>query len=88
MAFPKGWTIPVQTSLSADDLDSARYHALGNAVTPPVAEWLALRIRQYLESRDFPDADHKFDASLYTLRNDGLGQLALSFGSKELETLP
>ncbi len=54
MAFPKGWTIPVETSLTSDDLDSARYHALGNAVTPPVAEWLALRIRRYLESRDFP----------------------------------
>ena len=88
MAFPKGWTIPSHTTMSADDLDSARYHALGNAVTPPVAEWLALRIRQYLESRDFPDADQKFDASLYTLRNEGLGQLALSFGNKEVETTP
>ena len=88
MAFPKGWTIPSHTTMSADDLDSARYHALGNAVTPPVAEWLALRIRQYLESRDFPEADQKFDASLYTLRNEGLGQLALSFGNKEVETTP
>ena len=88
MAFPKGWTIPAKTTLSADDLDSARYHALGNAVTPPVAEWLALRIRQYLESCDFPEADQKFNASLYTLRNEGLGQLALSFGNKEVETTP
>ena len=88
MAFPKGWTVPAKTTLSADDLDSARYHALGNAVTPPVAQWLALRIRQYLESRDFPDTAQKFDASLYTLRNDGLGQLALSFGNSEAETVP
>lgn len=88
MAFPKGWTIPAHTTMSADDLDSARYHALGNAVTPPVSEWLALRIRQYLESRDFPEADQKFDASLYTLRNEGLGQLALSFGNNEVETTP
>ncbi len=82
MTFPKGWTIPAQTTLSADDLDSARYHALGNAVTPPVAEWLALRIRLYLESRDFPEAVQKFNAPLYNLRNVGLGQLALSFGNK------
>lgn len=88
MAFPNGWTIPEKTTLSADDLDSARYHALGNAVTPPVAEWLAFRIRQYLESKDFPDSNQKFNASLYTLRNEGLGQLALSFGSSELETTP
>ncbi len=48
MAFPKGWTIPVTQELEGDDLDSARYHALGNAVTPPVAEWLARRIKSYL----------------------------------------
>lgn len=88
MSFPKGWTIPAKTTLSADDLDSARYHALGNAVTPPVAEWMALRIRQYLESRDFPYADQKFDASLYTLRNAGSGQLPLSFGNSEGEITP
>lgn len=88
MAFPKGWTVPSHTTMSSDDLDSARYHALGNAVTPPVAEWLGLRIRQYLESRDFPESDQKFDASLYTLRNEGLGQLALSFGNNEVEIEP
>ncbi|WP_353075766.1 DNA (cytosine-5-)-methyltransferase [Stenotrophomonas sepilia] len=88
MAFPKGWTIPVETSLTSDDLDSARYHALGNAVTPPVAEWLALRIRRYLESRDFPEDDQKLDASLKALRNFALGQLAFDLGSNELETTP
>lgn len=48
MAFPKGWTIPNDHILEGDDLDSARYHALGNAVTPPVAEWIAQRIMTYL----------------------------------------
>ncbi|QOC22581.1 DNA (cytosine-5-)-methyltransferase [Wenzhouxiangella sp. AB-CW3] len=51
MAFPRGWTIPPSHRLEGDDLDSARYHALGNAVTPPVAEWLAYRIRNYLEGK-------------------------------------
>lgn len=88
MAFPKGWTIPAETSLTADDLDSARYHALGNAVTPPVAEWLAHRIRRYLESRDDVGIDQKLDSSLYSLRNSGLGQLDLDLGKRELETLP
>lgn len=48
MAFPKGWTIPDLSHLSHTDLDSARYHALGNAVTPPVAEWIAKRIALYM----------------------------------------
>jgi DNA (cytosine-5)-methyltransferase 1 len=52
MAFPKGWTIPDLNELVGDDLDSARYHALGNAITPPVAEWIAHRIKSYLDSRD------------------------------------
>jgi DNA (cytosine-5)-methyltransferase 1 len=89
MAFPKGWTVPAETTLSPDDLDSARYHALGNAVTPPVAEWLAFRVRQYLESRDISDADQRFVASsLYTFRNEGFGQLDLSFGSNDVEIAP
>jgi len=52
MAFPNGWTIPEKSNLSYNDLDSARYHALGNAVTPPVAEWIAKRIAHYLNQFD------------------------------------
>lgn len=51
MAFPSGWTLTDGAGLIGEDLDSARYHALGNAVTPPVAEWLAKRIHAYLEVR-------------------------------------
>lgn len=44
--FPDGWSMPPEGSAfgAADDLDSLRYYALGNAVTVPVAEWLAGRI--------------------------------------------
>ena len=52
MGFPAGWTVPPPDKFRQDDLDSLRYHALGNAVTPPVAEWLANRIRAYLLARD------------------------------------
>lgn len=50
--FPDGWTIPPDDSKfsNIDDLDSLRYHALGNAVTVPVAEWLASRIKSFLLS--------------------------------------
>jgi DNA (cytosine-5)-methyltransferase 1 len=51
MAFPKDWSLPgADWTGNADDLDSARYHALGNAVTPPTAQWLAHRIGQYLSA--------------------------------------
>jgi len=51
MGFPAGWTIPEVDNVNSDVVDSLRYHALGNAVTPPVAEWLAHRIKAYLVSR-------------------------------------
>jgi DNA (cytosine-5)-methyltransferase 1 len=50
MGFPPGWTMPTDGKFNPDDLDSLRYHALGNAVTPPVAAWLAGRIKSYLSS--------------------------------------
>jgi DNA (cytosine-5)-methyltransferase 1 len=49
--FPDGWTIPNNEKYKdSDDLDSLRYHAVGNAVTVPVVEWLAKRIKKYLNS--------------------------------------
>lgn len=52
MAFPYDWTIPAETSqFNRADMDSLRYHALGNAVTPPTAEWLGQRVYQYLNYR-------------------------------------
>lgn len=59
MAFPKDWTIPLQSNLDADSMDSARYHALGNAVTPPVAEWLARRIEEYLLNADAEEKEQE-----------------------------
>lgn len=51
MAFPPDWT-NIRAGLDGDAFDTARYHALGNAVTPPVVEWLANRLRNYLEDSD------------------------------------
>lgn len=44
--FPAGWT-DVATA-AKEDADSLRYHAVGNSVTPAVAEWLGGRIADYL----------------------------------------
>ncbi len=56
-AFPDGWTIPAHEHWKyADDpdwpllpkgLDSARYRALGNAVTVNAVRWIAERIRSH-----------------------------------------
>jgi DNA (cytosine-5)-methyltransferase 1 len=42
--FPEDWTMPKQAIDNLDTLDSARYHACGNAVSVPVAEWLGYRL--------------------------------------------
>ncbi len=54
--FPEGWTLPTKGMPNQDTLDSARYHACGNAVSVPVAEWIGHRIvetmgKQLLESQ-------------------------------------
>lgn len=50
--FPEGWTLPLSLpTTDPERLDTLRYHALGNAVTVPVAEWLARRIIAYLHER-------------------------------------
>ncbi len=48
--FPRDWTLPIHPSDDIEKLDTLRYTALGNAVTVPVAEWLASRIKAYLQS--------------------------------------
>jgi DNA (cytosine-5)-methyltransferase 1 len=50
MGFPSGWTLLPNLDSKDDVVDSLRYHALGNAVTPPVAEWLGNQIKNYLSS--------------------------------------
>ena len=51
--FPEGWTIPEKVEITdPDKVDTLRYHALGNAVTVPVAQWLAGRIKTYLATAD------------------------------------
>jgi hypothetical protein len=37
-----------------EQLDTLRYHAIGNAVTVNVSKWLALRISRYLDTNCLP----------------------------------
>lgn len=42
--FPDGWTVPEMQIDDLDRLDTLRYHAVGNAVTVDVAQWIGKRI--------------------------------------------
>ena len=48
--FPDLWTVSPNYSLNSDDTDTLRYTAVGNAVSVPVIEWLANRVKQNLDS--------------------------------------
>jgi DNA (cytosine-5)-methyltransferase 1 len=55
--FPEGWTLPSEDfHLSDDDIDTLRYHAIGNAVSVPVVEWVANKIKAELRQTANPDA--------------------------------
>ncbi len=46
--FPDFWTISPNYMSDSDDTDTLRYTAVGNAVSVPVIEWLANRIKSLL----------------------------------------
>ena len=51
--FPDNWTFPIEVDeKQTKRIDSLRYHAIGNAVTPPVAEWVGLRLAQVMAEYD------------------------------------
>ena len=58
--FPEGWTIPPDGIYdNVEKIDSLRYHALGNAVSVPVVQWIAERIKLYLKRRPDGTANRK-----------------------------
>ena len=51
--FPDDWTLPQHfDEKQADRIDSLRYHAVGNAVTPPVGDWVGRRLASVMERQD------------------------------------
>lgn len=51
--FPDDWTLPHgRVERQTDRIDSLRYHAVGNAVTPPVAEWVGQRVMSVMKAQD------------------------------------
>jgi DNA (cytosine-5)-methyltransferase 1 len=52
--FPDSWTDLVDSE--SEDSDEPRYHALGNAVTVPVGEWLGKRIAMYVADSEIVES--------------------------------
>lgn len=50
--FPDGWTDIDQAPLDPERTDSLRYHALGNAVSVSIVQWIAARIRTRLQRQN------------------------------------
>ncbi len=48
--FPDFWTLPKGYDVNDEDTDTLRYTAVGNAVSVPVVEWVAKRIKCELEA--------------------------------------
>lgn len=61
--FPEDWTMPTQRIDDLSKLDSARYHACGNAVTVNVAEWLGHRIMAALSMAEDDVTEEEIRAS-------------------------
>ncbi|MYB24782.1 MAG: DNA (cytosine-5-)-methyltransferase [Acidimicrobiia bacterium] len=49
--FPDNWTVPSASRDDLDNVDSARYHACGNAVSVPVAKWIGSRVSEVFGTR-------------------------------------
>lgn len=70
--FPDNWTLPKSMNGDSDVVDSRRYHAVGNAVTVNVSEWLGNRIRQALDGTDFNNCDVCGQLVQHDLRREAL----------------
>ena len=57
--FPDNWTLPSQSNGDLDKIDSARYHACGNAVSVPVAEWIGVRLSRTIAKSIYDDASER-----------------------------
>ena len=58
--FPVDWTLPItMNGRHPARLDSVRYHAIGNAVTPAVAEWVGSRLCGVMASQDAKCSDRQ-----------------------------
>ena len=62
--FPDNWTSPTEDAINDENINTLRYTAIGNAVTVPVVEWIADKVKKQLEKKD-NEEDIKNSITLY-----------------------
>lgn len=53
--FPDNWTLPSQDSINDENINTLRYTAIGNAVSVPVVDWVASRVKKQLDNYNIKD---------------------------------
>lgn len=83
--FPTGWSLPEKDyPLCDDEIDTLRYHAIGNAVCVPVIEWIATRIVSAL-SGEF--SDFNVSKSLCTQSQKKMNETFADFKNSSVQKL-
>ncbi|EDT6762404.1 DNA cytosine methyltransferase [Salmonella enterica subsp. enterica] len=67
--FPLNWTLPLYSTNKSEDIDSDRYHALGNAVAVPVVEWIAKRLFAVLKDNKIVENEAALHESIESVMN-------------------
>lgn len=49
--FPDNWTLPSEELINDENINTLRYTAIGNAVSVPVVEWVAKKVKKQLGSK-------------------------------------
>ena len=86
--FPDNWTLPSETSINDENINTLRYTAIGNAVSVPVVEWVANRIKNQLKAKEL---ESDFYEALFTYKdfekarwsNESLSEIDFSNVEKE-----
>lgn len=82
--FPTGWTRPTKEPDDIEKLDTLRYQALGNAVTVPVAKWIANRIIRYIKTLETENKIANISSHLTSLASQGEAIAACPLGSAQM----
>ena len=70
--FPDNWTLPRDIDeKQAERIDSLRYHAIGNAVSPPVAEWAGMRLATVMAEQDLESSRNGLHRTSFCLGSNG-----------------
>ena len=56
--FPDNWTSPSTDTIIDENINTLRYTAIGNAVSVPVVEWIANKVKKQLDDKEYnPSTD-------------------------------